>query len=352
MTSPSRSIREHVVDRFQRVCLGLEDDAAGGVELHQLVEVDPAPDEVRDHAVLVADERARRRGDRTAVADDRIRAAAREHRERVGVGLVGAHEVEHEIRTAATRELAHGIDRSGSGDDLTGAELGRQRAAARVRVDRDGRARAELVQELECDVPDAADADHGRRRARHREVGDPADRVVRREPRVGVRCDGRRLDAFGQAQERALGHDDVVGEAAVDRQARELVMGAVHVVAAPAGDAEAAAVGRVHEHRIALRDRRDAVADLLDPARVLVAEHPRQPHADVLHQALDGVEIGRAHARAADPDDDVGRVRDLGHRPLDELERPVVFAHQCRFHGSLLGLAVAVVSKEVTSSCR
>ena len=164
--------------------------------------------------------------------------------------LVAADEVEHEIGAAAG-QLAHGVDRSGALEHLARAELGGEGPSPRIRLDRDRRARAELVQELQRDVADAADSDHGGGGARDGQVRETADRVVRREPCVRVRRDGRGLDAVGQSQERALVHEEVVGEAAVDGQAGELVVDAVHVVAAAARDAEPAAVRRVDEHRVA-----------------------------------------------------------------------------------------------------
>ena len=80
----------------------------------------------------------------------------------------------------------------------------------------------------------------------------PPDCVVRGQPGVGVRRDGGGFDSGGQRQQRALRHEHVLREAAVDGEARELVPRAVHVVAAAARDAQAAAVGRVDEHRVAL----------------------------------------------------------------------------------------------------
>ena len=129
-------------------------------------------------------------------------------------------------------------------------------------------------------------------------------------------------------------------------------MHAVHVVAAAAGDAEPAAVRRIDEHRVAGRDRGDAVAGRLDPAGVFMAEHARQADADAFHQAFDGVQVRRADTGPADPHDHVARMRDLRHRPLDELERLVVGAHECRFHGALLGLEVGACSSVSTSSRR
>ncbi len=173
-------------------------------------------------------------------------------------------------------------------------------------------------------MADTAHADDHGGRAGHQQRGEPLDGVVRGEARIGVRRDGGRLDAGRERHERTLGHQHVVGEAAVDGETRELVMDAEHVDAASAGHAHAAAVRWEDEHRIALGDGRDAGADLLHPARVLVSEHARQRDSGGLHEALDGMQIGRADARAADADEDVRRTDRLWHRALDELERLVI----------------------------
>ena len=91
-------------------------------------------------------------------------------------------------------------------------------------------------------------------------------------------------------------------------------------------------VRRVDEHGVADGSGGDVVADRVHPARVLVPEHDRRPEAGRLHEPVDGVQVGRADAGAADPDDDVARAARLGLRPFDQLERPVVRAEQRRLH--------------------
>ena len=88
--------------------------------------------------------------------------------------------------------------------------------------------------------------------------------MVRGHPRVGVRRDRRRLDPRRQLDQRALVGEDELGEASVEREPGEVVANAVHVVAAPTGDAQAAAERRIDEHRIALGHRRDVAADACD----------------------------------------------------------------------------------------
>ena len=102
--------------------------------------------------------------------------------------------------------------------------------------------------------------------------------------------------------------------------------------AAAARETQAAAVRRVDEHRVTFRNGGDAATDLLDPAGVLMAEHARQRHAGGLHQAVDRVQVGGAHAGAADPHQHVAGVHRLGPRTVDQLERAMVLTHQRGFH--------------------
>ena len=103
-------------------------------------------------------------------------------------------------------------------------------------------------------MADTADADQDGCRAGHSQRREAPHRVVGGEAGVRMRRHLRRLDARGELQERALRDDHVVGEAAVDREAGELVPRTEHVVAAPAAEAEAAAPRRIDEHRVAFRD--------------------------------------------------------------------------------------------------
>jgi hypothetical protein len=156
--------------------------------------------------------------------------------------------------------------------------------------------------------------------------------VVGRDPRVGVWRHGDRLDAGRKLDQRALVHEHVVGKAAVARQAGEAVALAVHVEAAPARNAESAAVRRVEEHRVSGRRRGDIGPDRVHPARVLVAEHDRRPEPCAFHEALDRVQIGCADPCPADSHNDVAGSDRLRLGPVDELQGPVVFAQERRLH--------------------
>ena len=124
--------------------------------------------------------------------------------------------------------------------------------------------------------------------------------VGRRQPRVQAdNCPGVGLEQLGES---TVGGD--AGESGLD---------AVHVVAGPAGLAEAARDERVDDHRIADGHMVDGGADGLDPAGVLVAERVRECDAGLLPPlTLDDVEVGPAEAGPADADDDVEGMSQLG----------------------------------------
>jgi hypothetical protein len=205
-------------------------------------------------------------------------------------------------------------------------------------------------------VPDAADADHDRGRARGQAGEELLDGVVGGNAGVGMRSDLGGVDTGRQLDQRAFVDEHVVGEAAVARQAGELVALAVHVDAAAAGDAETAAVRGVDEDCIAGRGGGDVVADRLYPARVLVAEDDRRLQARRLHQAFLRVQVGRAHAGAADLHDHVPRRDRLRLGALDQLERLVVLrqkrcSHAARWSASRVASAM-IVSEGLTESVR
>jgi hypothetical protein len=112
---------------------------------------------------------------------------------------------------------------------------------------------------------------------------DLGDGVVRGQTGIGVRGDVVRGQSLRELDHRTLAHEHVVSEAAVERQPRELVVCAMHVVAAPALHAQAAAERRIQDHRVARRNRGHQITDPVHPAGVLVAEHERKRDAGRLH---------------------------------------------------------------------
>jgi hypothetical protein len=80
----------------------------------------------------------------------------------------------------------------------------------------------------------------------------------------------------------------------------------------------------VQQHRVADGDVRDRGADLVHPARRLVAGYERQADARALpglvELAVPDVDVGAAEAGGPDPDDHVGGRGDLRFRHLADLE--------------------------------
>ena len=165
------------------------------------------------------------------------------------------------------------------------------------------------------------------------------DRVVGGQPGVGQRGDVLGVQRRVELDDRARVGLEQLGEAAVDRDPREQVVRAVHVVAGAAGAAQAAGDQRVDDHGVADLDVGDGRADLVDPAGVLVAEHVGQLDAGLLGPlALLDVQVGAAQPGAADAHDHVVRPGDLGLGDLLDGERLVVLVQARGDHaGHLLG---------------
>ena len=109
----------------------------------------------------------------------------------------------------------------------------------------------------------------------------------------------------------------------------------MHVVALATRPAQAAGNERVHDHRVADLDVRDAAADLVDPARVLVAGRVGQLDLGLLRPLpLLDVQIGAAQAGRADLHDHVQRAGRL--RLLDRVQRQpgVVLVQPGRLHAA------------------
>jgi hypothetical protein len=169
--------------------------------------------------------------------------------------------------------------------------------------------------------------------ARVQQRGRLLDRVVGGQAGVGQRGDVLGVQDRVELDHRPRGGLEQVGEPAVDRDAREEVVLAVHVVAGAAGPAEAAGDQRMDDDRVADLDVGHGRADLLHPAGVLVAEDVGQLDARLLRPLpLLHVEVGPAQAGAADAHDHVVRTGDrrLGDRL--HLQRVVVAVQACGDH--------------------
>src|SRR5207237_1991414 len=138
------------------------------------------------------------------------------------------------------------------------------------------------------------------------------------------------LEARVELDERALAGQKVLSEAPVHAEAGKGAVVAVHVLAAAAAEAHAAAHERVHDHGVARAHRRHVGAHLFDPPGVLVTEGVGQLEVGerLAQDAFDDVEVGPAEPGPADLDDDVLGAADLRFGDVVDLETVIVIAVQ------------------------
>ena len=139
-------------------------------------------------------------------------------------------------------------------------------------------------------------------------------RPIRGQPGVRVGRDVLGGEILLELEGRALHRLQVLGEATVDVQARELRMLAMHVLAPAAGRADAVGLQRVHDDGVARPQRGDRWTYLLDPSRVLMPERAGQPWI-LMPRTLHHMQVRAADAGSADPDDHLVRTLDrrVGH---------------------------------------
>src|SRR4051812_45416069 len=334
---PVVEVGHRVVDGVQRIRARVERDLALRGERHEVLQVDVRPDEVADERDLARDDVDRRDVDVLAVADDVVEAAVLDHRDAVLDGALLADEVDDRLRAVAVGELLHRLDVRGALDldRVVGAELAGELEGRLGRVDDDDLRRRVGLEALDADVAEPARADDDRLRARAKHGDRLLDGVDRGQPGVGERGDRGRLERRVELDDRARAGEQEVGEAAVPVDAGERAVDAVHVVAAPARRAQPARDERMHDHRVADLDVRDAGADLVHPARVLVPGRVGQDDLGLLGPLpLLDVEVRAAEPGGPDLHDDVERPGRLGLVDLVELERLVVLVQSGRVHAA------------------
>ena len=193
----------------------------------------------------------------------------------------------------------------------------------------------QLGQALDADVAQAARADDHAGGAGVEQRESLADRVVGGDAGVGEGRDVLGLRLRVQLDAGPGRGQQVLGHAAVPGQAGELAVLAVHVVAGPAGVAQAVGRCGVQDDGVADGHVGDRRADLVHPARVLVAEDvgQRGAHGGV-PLPLDDVQVGPADAGAADLHDDVERPADLRLGHVVDHRLGVEFMQPDGLHGS------------------
>src|SRR5580658_8475856 len=246
--APRVEIGDRIRRGVERVGPGVQGDLPGLGQDHELGEVAVGPHDVPDDVALGRDDVQRRDRQRSAVADDEVRAGRAGHVPAVVLGALLGNEVEHDVGASPAGQVLYGGHLPAVGDHgVVGAQLLGQLESVRVLVHHDDPGGGQRGKALDADVTEAARADDHAGGARVEQRDRLAHRVVRGDPRVGQRRDvlglGRRveLDAGPRGGEQVLGHPAVTG------QARERAVGAVHVVAGPAGTAQAARNPRMQD---------------------------------------------------------------------------------------------------------
>src|SRR4051794_21168036 len=334
---PVVEVRHRVVDRVERIRARVKRDLALRGQGHQVLQVDVGPDEVADERDLPRDHVDRRDVDVLAVADDVVEAAVLDHGDAVLDGALLADEVDDRLGAVAVGELLHFLDVRGALDldRVVGAELASELEGLLVRIDDDDLGRRVGLQALDADVAQAARADHDALGAGAEDRNRLLHGMDRREAGVGERGDLGRLQRRVELHDRARAREQVLGEAAVPVDAGERAVLAMHVVAEPAGATQAARDERVDDDGVADLDVRHAGADLVDPARVLVAGRVGKLDLGLLGPLpLLDVEVRAAQPGRADLHDDVERAGDLRLVDLVHLQRLVVGVQARRLHGA------------------
>ena len=160
------------------------------------------------------------------------------------------------------------------------------------------------------------------------------------DPGIGHRRDAERRDAGVQLDHRAFVGLEILGKAAVQPEAGELAMVAIHVVAIAAFQTDAAGIERVADHRVAGFDRGDIAAHILDPAGIFMAHDIGQQAAlgihDIFPDTFEDMQVGAAQACRTDLYDHLVRSRDRGRTHVFDLQFHVhlgiVFVKSCCLH--------------------
>ncbi len=200
---------------------------------------------------------------------------------------------------------------------MAGTQLLGELERVRVAVDHDDRGGGERGETLDADVAEPAGADQHTGGAGVEQGDRLAHGVVGRDAGVGERRDILRPGCRVEPHTGPCRGEQVLRHSAIATEAGERAAAAMHVLPCPAGPAQPAGGRGMQNHRVADPHVADRGADLVHPAGVLVADRVRQRDAHRLCPlALDDVQIGAAHAGAADLHDHVERIGDRRLRHL------------------------------------
>src|ERR1700730_18569388 len=187
------------------------------------------------------------------------------------------------------------------------------RSASPGQFERDRRAighddlgRAQSLQDLDADMPETTGSDNHSVLAGQEMARGFLGSAIGRETGVGIGSDVlgrerlRKLDKTARAGQKNL------GIAAIGIDPREYALFGVHVVAATTRQTMTAGDKWMADNRVALLEPGDALANLFNPAGVLVPHDIRQVDVGFFApDSFDDMEIGSANAGTADSDDHV-----------------------------------------------
>ena len=237
--------------------------------------------------------------DGAADTDGQEGAAELEQRHTQRGGGVGSHEVED-----GPHPVGHdGCDLVGRHHDMSAAGPA-QFPCSVARVDRDHISRRHGTQDLHGEMAETAHTEHHYPVAGPQQRRGPLAGPVGGESGIGERAQLRQVGVGIDFQHRPFVGEQVLGVAAVDRDARSAAVGRMGVEAGAFRRTEPATDEGEADDRIAHRHRGDLGTDLVHPAGVLVAEHQRQRCS---HLAGEQVQVGAAHAGCRNTHHDIER---------------------------------------------
>ena len=154
-------IIDAVVERFERIGLGVKRDFARGSERHELDQIGIRSHQIPDEVDLRRDDIDQRDTQRAAVTDDVVAPGSAQKRDTVRDCAALPNEVEYDFGAEAVGDLLHRVDLlSVREHGVIGTELLCQRERAFGTVDDDDRRGRQGPQHLYPDVAEPAGADH------------------------------------------------------------------------------------------------------------------------------------------------------------------------------------------------
>src|ERR1700733_1887586 len=182
---------------------------------------------------------------------------------------------------------------------------------ARRGIGHDDLGRTESLQDLDTDMPETAGSDNHRVLAGQEMARSFLGGAIGRETGVGIRSDVLGRQGLRELDKTAHASQKNLGIAAIGIDPRKDALFSVHVIAATTRQTMATGDEWMTDNRVALLEPGNALADLFNPAGVLMPHDVRQIDVGFFApDAFDDMEIGSANACATDADDHVCGILD------------------------------------------